>query len=158
VRRRVEGKYSGVDWLFWGRVFCLVLLVAFVISGIEPVVKSVRKAREVVYKTRAYQRLVAENRRAEVELEFLDTEEGKAWAVRSQLRYIEAGEKVLEVTQEEPSVSCPRLGDRMRTWLGGVEIGIRHWGRDAVDIGACLLGLWEPVMPEEHSVRIGEAS
>ncbi len=158
VRRGVEHKHSGVDWEFWAKVVCLAVVVGFVATGIKPVVRSVRRAREVVYKTREYKRLVEENRRAEAELKFLKTAEGKASAVRSELGYIEEGEKVLELTEEQPSAYCRRLGDRVRAWLGRVELRIRHWGRDAIDIGACLVGLWEPVMPEEYSVRAGEGT
>ncbi len=159
MRRRIKGKYSDVDWEFWAKVACLAVVVVWVVtSGIKPVVESVRKAREVVYKTREYKRLAEENRRAEAELEFLNTVEGKAWAVRSELRYIDEGEKVLELSEEQPSALCRRLGDHVRARLGGVETGIRRWGRDAIDIGACLLGLWEPVMPEEHSLRAGQGT
>ena len=67
------------------------------------------------------------------------------------------GEEVADVVFEEGPATHVKLGQRVRNWLAGGMTSLGQRARDNRDVIWCLLGLWEPVMPEEDAVAQGLA-
>ena len=152
MSRGPRGIPSGLDWRPWAFAVGIVVLVLWgVVSGSEPFRRGLHAARDTVGKSREYERIVAENKRAEAELEFLTTREGEAYAIRNDLGYIGKDEHVADVVVENGPATGIKLGQRVRSWLAGGMTGLLQRARDTRDVICCLLGLLEPVMPEEDT-------
>lgn len=157
VRRGAKLSYVYYDWQHWAVVAGAVLLAVWCLTtGIQPIVSGYEAARDVVAKTRQYQRLVAENGRMEEELAFLATPEGQEYAARTELGYIGANEQMLEIEFTRKPAGRLSLGDRARTCLEGAAQRVAQRGRDTADFVNCLLGRWEPVMPAETGSAIAD--
>ncbi len=156
VRRGAKLSYVYFDWQHWAVIAGAVLLAVWCLTtGVRPILSGYEAARDVVAKTRQYQRLVAENRRMEDQLRFLATPEGQDYAARAEIGYVGADEQVLAIEiAREPSGSLS-LGDRTRRWLDGAADRAENWGRDTRDFVNCLIGRWQPVMPAETPGGMG---
>lgn len=158
MNRGPRGTPSGIDWRPWAFVVGLVMLLLWgVVSGSEPFRRGLHAARDTVAKSREYERIVAENKRVEAELEFVKTREGQASALKKDLGYVRKGEQVGDVVFEEGPATDVKLGQRVRNWLAGGMTRLGQRARDNRDVIWCLLGFWEPVMPEEDAVAQGPA-
>jgi len=158
MNRGPRGTPSGVDWRPWAFAVGLVVLLLWgVVSGSEPFRKGLQAARDTVAKSREYERIVAENKRLEAELEFLQTREGEAYELKKGLGYVLKGEQVADVVVEKGPATHVKLGQRVRNWLAGGMTRLGQRARDNRDVIWCLLGFWEPVMPDEDAVAQGFA-
>ena len=140
-------------WRPWSITALGVFLTfALVNGGIRPLVACIHTACEGVYKTRQYEQMVAINKAAEQELEFRKTAEGKIQAAREELGYINQDEELVEPI-EDVQVQQAHYGAGSRLWAWLDETGGRAsvWARDAVDITKCMIGVWQPVMPEDQA-------
>jgi cell division protein FtsB len=152
VRRTVADNRSSPRWRPWG-ITALGVLITFslVNSGIRHLVACIYSAREVVYKTRQYEQMVATNKAAEQELEFRKTAEGKIQAAREELGYINQDEELVEPIEDVQVQAHYGAGSRLWAWLDETGARASVWARDAIDITKCMMGVWQPVMPEDQA-------
>lgn len=149
VRRRAADSPPLLPWRSWAFIAFGVFVAVLAANGASrPLLAGIRNAREVVHKTRQYQYMVAVNRASAEELEFLKTVEGKKQAAREELGYMDRHEQLLEPVEDVALDGDLRVGARLRTRLDEAGLRARYWARDAADITKCMLGMWEPVMPE----------
>lgn len=146
-RQQRRSESQAKRWRPTGKLMVLVAVVALALAThgqiFMPAIRGLYLACELLYLRDAYGQLGADNATLAASAAYLETEEGRRIAARSELGALEPGERVVVIREQQHHREPPpsSLPQRLQTWLGQRWAGASRVVAQAVATVRLWIGL-----------------